>query len=199
MIAPLFVALQIARGDDDRSSSASPIASCRFRIVASSRRADGAARSRLAEMLPIEVRRESASSYVLEIWGVRLRLEPGVAVVRVGDEVRPLASAPRVQNGHLLIPLQLVSEVFPTVVPNTRWDAEQSQLVLFTSLPAAGARPAASSRGSARDAVAPRSSSGRRSERPRRARATAGCRRCRSSTTGARSSSTPGTAASTTA
>ena len=117
----------------------------------------------LGEMLPIEVRRESASSYTLEVWGVRLRLEPGVAVVRVGDDVRPLASAPRVQNGHLLVPLQLISEVFPDGRPEHalgRRDSRSSSSSRRS--PAAGASSSVDgSRGSARDAVAPRSPCGR--------------------------------------
>ena len=87
----------------------------------------------LSEMLPINVYHDSGSSYTVDVWGTRLRLESGVAIVRVGGESRPLAAAPTVTHGHLMIPLQLVSEVFPTVVANTRWDAETGQLVLFTA------------------------------------------------------------------
>lgn len=87
----------------------------------------------LSEMLPISVHHDSGSSYTVNVWGTRLRLESGVAIVRVGDEARPLAAAPTIMNGHLMVPLQLVSEVFPTVVVNTRWDAETGQLVLFAS------------------------------------------------------------------
>jgi N-acetylmuramoyl-L-alanine amidase len=41
------------------------------------------------------------------------------------------------QNGQLLVPLQLISEVFPTAVANTRWDTESAQLVVFVSNAAA--------------------------------------------------------------
>jgi N-acetylmuramoyl-L-alanine amidase len=85
----------------------------------------------LAPMIPVEVHRAAASTYTLDVWGTHLQLEPGVAVVRVGNDVRPLAIAPRVKDGRLLVPLQLISEVFPDVVPNTRWDPEQKQLVVF--------------------------------------------------------------------
>jgi N-acetylmuramoyl-L-alanine amidase len=37
------------------------------------------------------------------------------------------------RNGHLFVPLQLISDVFPTTVPNTRWDAESGQLIVFTT------------------------------------------------------------------
>jgi N-acetylmuramoyl-L-alanine amidase len=92
----------------------------------------------LGQMLPIEIRRGAGSSYTLEIWGARLELEAGVPVVRVRNEAIQLVSAPQVSNGKLLIPLQLVSEVFPATVPNVRWDADSAQLVLFTSIASAG-------------------------------------------------------------
>jgi N-acetylmuramoyl-L-alanine amidase len=86
----------------------------------------------LGEMVPMDVRRGTGSTYSIEIWGSRLELEVGVPVVRVRGETIQLVSAPQVQNGKLLVPLQLVSDVFPSVVPNTRWDADSTQLVLFT-------------------------------------------------------------------
>jgi hypothetical protein len=54
----------------------------------------------------------------LDVWGVRLQVEVGVTV-RLGDDVRQLATAPVLRSGHLFVPLQS-SEVFPTTVPNTR-------------------------------------------------------------------------------
>ena len=59
-----------------------------------------------------------------------MQLELGSPIVRVGSVVRQLVSAPIMQKGHLMVPLQLVSDVFPLVVPNTRWDADSAQLVL---------------------------------------------------------------------
>jgi N-acetylmuramoyl-L-alanine amidase len=85
------------------------------------------------DMLPVGVRHDSASAYTLEIWGARLQVEIGSALVRAGDDVRPLATAPVLRGGHLFVPLQLISEVFPALVPNTRWDADSSQLVVFTT------------------------------------------------------------------
>jgi N-acetylmuramoyl-L-alanine amidase len=109
----------------------------------------------LAPMLPVEVHRAAGATYTLDVWGAHLQLEPGVAVVRVGNDVRPLAAAPRVKDGRLLVPLQLVSEVFPDVVPNTRWDGAQRQLVVF-----GGQSPAAARGRDARDSdAAPRRSS----------------------------------------
>lgn len=87
----------------------------------------------LKRVMPIRVSRDSASWYTVEVWGGRLQLESGSTTVRVGDEVRPLASAPTLRNGTLLLPLQVISEVFPVALPNIRWDAQSSRLVLFTS------------------------------------------------------------------
>jgi len=92
----------------------------------------------LRPLIAIDVKRESAFEYTLSVWNVRLGLEIGVPVVRVAGEARQLAAAPIVKDGHLLIPLQLLSDVFPDVVPNTRWDSDSSQLVVFTtSIPGA--------------------------------------------------------------
>jgi N-acetylmuramoyl-L-alanine amidase len=92
----------------------------------------------IGDMLPIGVHHDSASAYTLDVWGVRLQLEVGLALVRVGDDVRQLATPPVLRSGHLFVPLQLISEVFPTTVPNTRWDADAAQLVVFTTATSAG-------------------------------------------------------------
>jgi N-acetylmuramoyl-L-alanine amidase len=112
----------------------------------------------LSGMLPITVHHDSSVYYTLEVWGARLQLQSGVPIVRVGGETRQLASAPALQGGHLLVPLQLVSDVFPSAVPNTRWDAQSSQLVVFSSLSSADA-PAARGRSAGTDAPPPRSAS----------------------------------------
>ena len=100
----------------------------------------------IGDMLPIGVHHDSASAYTLDVWGVRLQLEVGVALVRMGDDVRQLATAPVLRSGHLFVPLQLISEVFPTTVPNTRWDADAAQLVVFTTATSAGEVTSSSAR-----------------------------------------------------
>lgn len=93
----------------------------------------------LRPLIAIDVKRDSMFWYTLSVWNVRLGLEIGVPVVRVGGEARPLAAAPIMKDGHLLIPVQLLSDVFPDVVPNMRWDPDSSQLVVFTTSMAGGA------------------------------------------------------------
>lgn len=88
----------------------------------------------LKRVMPIHVARDSASWYTIEVWGGKVQLESGATTIRVGDQIRPLAAAPTLRNGTLLLPLQVVSEVFPALLPNIRWDADHARLVLFTSI-----------------------------------------------------------------
>ena len=70
--------------------------------------------------------------YRLVIAGATFDLEIGVPSATVGGQVRPLATAPQLRERRLFVPLQLVSEVLPSVVPNLRWDAAGKQLVIFS-------------------------------------------------------------------
>src|SRR5215813_7604930 len=94
----------------------------------------------LSQILPIEIRRGGGSSYTLKVWDTSLELEAGVAVVRVRNDTIRLASAPQVSDDKLLIPLQVVSDVFPSTVPTLRWDADSTQLVVSGS-PVPAKRP----------------------------------------------------------
>ncbi|MDB4876314.1 MAG: N-acetylmuramoyl-L-alanine amidase [Gemmatimonadetes bacterium] len=141
MIGALFAAFQVAAAPLPQSQTAQSPQSLVIRDATQSVRVAVVASPNgpmlrpdlLAAMVPIVVRHDSGSFYTIEVEGTRLQLESGVAIVRVGGETRPLASPPTVTNGHFLVPLQLISEVFPKVVPNTRWDADSSQLVVFGS------------------------------------------------------------------
>ncbi len=103
--------------------------------------------------LPVQVHRDSAGWYTLEIYGARMQLHAGSPVVHVSDDSVQLQTAPIEQGGKLLIPLQLISDVFPSVVPNTRWDADAGQLLVFGSTIPGGSSP------SRQVAVAPRDAS----------------------------------------
>ena len=143
MIAPLLLALQLAVAQSPKTLAIRDQKSTtRLPLVASANgpmvRADA-----LAEILPIEIRK-SGARYSLDVWGAHLELEVGASVVRTRDEAIQLVAAPQLQNGKLLVPLQLISDVFPSTVPNTRWDADNAQLVVFTTLD--GARASAAPR-----------------------------------------------------
>lgn len=97
----------------------------------------------LETAMPLTVRRDSAGWYSVEAWGGRFNLQIGSSVVRVRDAVRQLATAPVLRNGEVLVPVQLISDVFPAVLPNNRWDADSAQLVLMSLAPAPEPRRAA--------------------------------------------------------
>lgn len=97
----------------------------------------------LSPVVPLTLKRISPLDYMLTISGVELHLEPGSAAVKVGNDVRQLASAPEVRAGKFLVPLQFVSEVLPHLVPNLRWDAERGRLVAFSKVERAGPAPPA--------------------------------------------------------
>ena len=90
----------------------------------------------LAPLLPVVVTPNGAGHYQLTIAGATFELEVGVPSVTVGGQVRPLATAPQLRERRLFVPLQLVSEVLPSVAPNLRWDAPARQLVIFTRVAA---------------------------------------------------------------
>jgi N-acetylmuramoyl-L-alanine amidase len=99
----------------------------------------------LARWIAVAVRRDGGSRYTVTVGDVPFEVEAGATVVRVAGVVRQLATPPVVRSHQLLVPLQFVSEVVTAFVPNTRWDAEAAQLVLFTSFAHASARRGSSS------------------------------------------------------
>jgi len=136
MMLAAFVAFQLAAAtspsslvirDEQRQTRIPVVASATGPMI----RADA-----LAQVLPIEIRGGGGSSYTLKVGDTSLELEAGVPTVRVRNDTIRLASAPQVSDGKLLIPLQLVSDVFPSTVPNLRWDKDSAQLVVSASAPA---------------------------------------------------------------
>jgi N-acetylmuramoyl-L-alanine amidase len=87
----------------------------------------------LAPLVPVAVRHDSAAWYSIDVWGAHLELQAGTPFVRAGTDVRQLASSSIVAGGRLLVPLQMVSDVFPEFVPNTRWDSDAGELIVFST------------------------------------------------------------------
>lgn len=113
----------------------------------------------LSPLLSVTVEKRPGGGRLLSISGVTFELQPGSRVVHVDGQELQLAVAPTLRAGHLYVPLQLVSEVVPSFVPNTRWDAPSGQLVVFSASAASeSVPPAASPRH--RDVRAERSSAG---------------------------------------
>jgi len=92
----------------------------------------------LATMLPVSVSQRSPVLWVVSMGGVEMQLEPGLPMAKTGNEIRPLAAAPEVRGNFLLVPLQIVAEILPTVGTNMRWDAPRRELVVFSKVIAAG-------------------------------------------------------------
>jgi N-acetylmuramoyl-L-alanine amidase len=107
----------------------------------------------MAPLVPVAVRHDSAAWYSIDAFGAHIEVRAGSPFVKVGREVRQLASSPVVSGGRLLVPLQVVSDVFPEFVPNTRWDSDAGELIVFSTDVGPGpvvarGTPSTSSRGS---------------------------------------------------
>lgn len=127
----------------------------------------------LEPVVSASVHRVAPGEYDVRILGTKMHFESGVAVVKVAEQVHPLAAAPIVLRGELLVPLQFVSEVLPTIAPDLRWDSQNRELV--ASSPAESgrrvpARKAAEERTPGDDVPTRASSHERRSESHRATR-----------------------------
>jgi N-acetylmuramoyl-L-alanine amidase len=137
MLIPFLLALQLTPG-------AATIASITVRTAIASQRValvpDAAGPmlrpQSLGPLLPVAVTPDAPGHYRVVVFGVAFAVEAGVASTTVAGQVQPLAAAPIERDHQLLIPLQMVSEVFPTYVNNLRWDAVSRQLVIFTRVAA---------------------------------------------------------------
>ena len=130
MLIPLLVALQLRAATTAGSFTVrTTTASQRIPLFADS--SGPVLRPQmLAPLLPVTVVAESPTRYRLELAGVSFGLEVGIASTTVAGQVRPLASAPTIRDRQLFVPLQLISEVLPSVAPNLRWDNAARQLVI---------------------------------------------------------------------
>ncbi|PYP68855.1 MAG: hypothetical protein DMD26_00705 [Gemmatimonadetes bacterium] len=133
MLAPLLLALQVAASAPGASSIAIRAATSVQRVALVGEATAPMLRPQsLAPLLPVVVTQEAPGRYHVLVSGVAFGLEVGVATTTIGGQVTPLAAAPVERNGQLLVPLQLVSEVFPAYVNNLRWNAATHELVIFT-------------------------------------------------------------------
>jgi N-acetylmuramoyl-L-alanine amidase len=90
----------------------------------------------LAPLITIAVRRATVHEYVLGVNGVTVRVWPGLRYLAAADKWLQLADAPIVDGvGQLLVPLQFVAEVVPSLVGNgIVWDEERFELRLFSKV-----------------------------------------------------------------
>lgn len=102
---------------------------------------------RLAPALPVTVREDGPGRFVASVFGVVMTLSDQVPYARVGTSVIPLGGAPMMDRGALLVPLQLVAEVLPRLVPSRlTFDPVRSELRVAGAATTATARPRAKRR-----------------------------------------------------
>jgi N-acetylmuramoyl-L-alanine amidase len=93
---------------------------------------------RLAPALPVTVRAEGPGRFVVSVFDVTLTLADQVPYARAGALVLPLGGAPLMDRGGLLVPLQLVAEVLPRLVPTRlSYDPARGELRVSGSAAAA--------------------------------------------------------------
>lgn len=84
---------------------------------------------RLAPALPVTVRAEGPGRFVVAVFNVTMTLADQVPFARVGASVIPLGGAPLMDRDALLVPLQLIAEVLPRLIPTRlSYDPLRSEL-----------------------------------------------------------------------
>lgn len=102
---------------------------------------------RLAPALPITVTADGPGRFRVSVFDVAMTLSDQVPYARVGTSVITLGGAPLMDRGALLVPLQLVSEVLPRLVPSRlSYDPVRSELRVSGGAPARAPVTAARSR-----------------------------------------------------
>ena len=87
----------------------------------------------LKPIVPLTVSHLTGNRWMLIANGAAVEVEEDNRFAKVGDQTYQLATAPVVQQGHLLIPLQLVAEILPRVATNLIWDPERFELRAFST------------------------------------------------------------------
>lgn len=77
----------------------------------------------------------------LSLGALELEFTPGVSYARMGDDVVPLAAAPILEAGRLLLPAQVATDLIPRRLPSFRWDS--TRRVLASTRASAPVRTAA--------------------------------------------------------
>ena len=98
---------------------------------------------RLAPALPVTVRAEGPGRFVVAVFNVTMTLADQVPFARVGASVIPLGGAPLMDRDALLVPLQLIAEVLPRLIP-TRLSYDPIRSELRVSGPTTASTPPAS-------------------------------------------------------
>ena len=170
MILALVAAFQLAAGtppDSTRPPSVVVVKDAsRSATVALVSGAGGALlrAEQLRPIIPVTVSHLTGNRWMIIVNGTAIEVTDGVRFARVGDQTYQLAAPPEVRKGTLYVPLQLVAEIVPRLVPNLIWDATRFELRAFSSVQTFAVR----------EAGTPQRSSGpdRRAGEPRRSTTT---------------------------
>lgn len=99
---------------------------------------------RLPRAVPVVVDTLPNGHWAVHIPGAVVDLADQVPFARVGEHIIPLASAPFLAKGRLIVPLQVVSELLPRFAPTAlRFDPNQGALLVLSGDPPV--RPASAS------------------------------------------------------
>jgi N-acetylmuramoyl-L-alanine amidase len=112
----------------------------------------------LKPILGVTVSHLMGDRWMLIVKGAAIEVQPDLRVAKVGDASYQLAAAPTLRKGVLYVPVQLVAELVPRIVPNLIWDPERFELRLFSAVSRFGGDDAPAPRRDA--AVTPRTRSG---------------------------------------
>ncbi|MBX6333078.1 MAG: N-acetylmuramoyl-L-alanine amidase [Gemmatimonadaceae bacterium] len=84
---------------------------------------------RLAPAVSVKVERRPNAHWAVHVAGVDLDVIEHVPYVKADGEVIPLAAAPFVQGGRLVVPLQVVTELLPRLAPDRlSYDSSRGEL-----------------------------------------------------------------------
>ena len=87
----------------------------------------------LGPALAATIRQLPNGHFMLVLGGTEIDIAERVPFARVGADVYPLATAPLVVEGRLLVPMQLLSDVVPRVVKGVTYDAKRDEMRISDS------------------------------------------------------------------
>jgi N-acetylmuramoyl-L-alanine amidase len=88
----------------------------------------------LKPLLGVTVSHLMGDRWMLIVKGAAIEVQPDRRVAKVGDASYQLAAAPTLRKGVLYVPVQLVAELVPRIVPNLIWDPDRFELRLFSAV-----------------------------------------------------------------
>ena len=97
----------------------------------------------LKPIVPVTVSHLTGRRWMLVVNGTAVEVTDGLRFANVGEQRYQLAAPAEVRGGALYVPLQLVAEIIPRLVPNLNWDPVRFELRAFSSVQKFAARDVA--------------------------------------------------------